>query len=547
MNGLKIIQTLTLATLLVLALGACSNRDTNDTNATGQTAGTTQDAGERGSTTNSTGTTTSSGGGTQSTGGGSTDANSNDSNDGTATGSDSGNTDSSTSTENNSNNTSDDNTVEDNTTSQYNNASADNNTTHSADNNTSTETNSTVDVTPPVLTLNGESNITLEQNAVYTELGATAVDAVDGNVSVTITGNVDIATVGSYTVTYTAQDSAGNEANVTRSITVIDVIPPVITLNSDANITLEQNENYTELGARAVDAVDGNLTVSISGAVDTGTVGNYTLTYTATDSAGNEANVTRSVEVVNTIPTLTSITLESNATTVNVGDTVQLTVTGTYSDGNSATVDENITYSIHPAENVEVNGSVLRAKKDGKVTVQASIDGVNSNTIALNITWVVNGHVIPPEPDKALNDSTLLGIDVNDNGVRDDVERWIYQNYKDKHPIHVDIGMQMGRASKKILEKPLKNINQVKIIHNIETNAMACEAYYKVYAKYFNEPLLVTKDIGVGNLEYIYFNTLERRRIYKEYAQLLSGYTYSTPKIDTSKFLCDFNTTKYKK
>jgi len=196
---------------------------------------------------------------------------------------------------------------------------------------------------------------------------------------------------------------------------------------------------------------------------------------------------------------------------------------------------------------VQIADHILTAKKDTNVTLQAKVGNILSNTITLNITWVVNGHVLPPEPDKALNDSTLLGIDTNDNGVRDDVERWIYQNYKDKHPIHVDIGMQMGRASKKILEKPLKNINQVKIIHNIETNAMACEAYYKVYAKYFNEPLLVTKDIGVGNLEYIYFNTLERRRIYKEYAQLLSGYTYSTPKIDTSKFLCDFNTTKYKK
>ena len=173
--------------------------------------------------------------------------------------------------------------------------------------------------------------------------------------------------------------------------------------------------------------------------------------------AGNEANITRSVEVVNTTPTLTSITLESNATTVNVGDTVQLTVTGTYSDGNSATVDENITYTINPAENAEVNGSVLRAKKDGKVTVQASIDGVNSNTIALNITWVVNGHVLPPEPDPVLNNATLLGIDVNNNGVRDDVERYIYERFgKDpEYPkTKIALAMQDAWATQKILETP---------------------------------------------------------------------------------------------
>lgn len=33
--------------------------------------------------------------------------------------------------------------------------------------------------------------------------------------------------------------------------------------------------------------------------------------------------------------------------------------------------------------------------------------------------------VIPPRPDQALSDSTLLGIDVDQDGVRDDVELWI--------------------------------------------------------------------------------------------------------------------------
>ena len=62
---------------------------------------------------------------------------------------------------------------------------------------------------------------------------------------------------------------------------------------------------------------------------------------------------------------------------------------------------------------------------------------------------VINGHTLPPEPDKALNDSTLLGIDSNNNGVRDDVERWIYITYKDKHPIHIDIAMQAGCIAKR--------------------------------------------------------------------------------------------------
>jgi hypothetical protein len=38
---------------------------------------------------------------------------------------------------------------------------------------------------------------------------------------------------------------------------------------------------------------------------------------------------------------------------------------------------------------------------------------------------VINGITVPPEPSPALNNATLTGIDVNNNGVRDDVERII--------------------------------------------------------------------------------------------------------------------------
>ena len=59
---------------------------------------------------------------------------------------------------------------------------------------------------------------------------------------------------------------------------------------------------------------------------------------------------------------------------------------------------------------------------------------------------VINGHTLPPEPDPAINNASLLGVDSNDNGVRDDVEIWIYKKYQDGHPIHIDIAMQAGRA-----------------------------------------------------------------------------------------------------
>ncbi len=46
-----------------------------------------------------------------------------------------------------------------------------------------------------------------------------------------------------------------------------------------------------------------------------------------------------------------------------------------------------------------------------------------------NVPEVINGHKLPPELDETLNNSTLLGIDSNNNGVRDDVERYVIKRY----------------------------------------------------------------------------------------------------------------------
>ena len=54
-----------------------------------------------------------------------------------------------------------------------------------------------------------------------------------------------------------------------------------------------------------------------------------------------------------------------------------------------------------------------------------------SGSTAVPGTWtgrapkmeVINGITVPPEPAPDINNATLAGVDVNNNGVRDDVER----------------------------------------------------------------------------------------------------------------------------
>ena len=150
----------------------------------------------------------------------------------------------------------------------------------------------------PYIILNGSVTINHEQATSYVDAGATATDFIDGSVTVTTIGLVDSDTAGIYTSSYSATDSEGNVSRVlTRTVTVADTITPVITLVGDATLDVEQDSTYTDAGATAVDAVDGSITVITAGSVDTATPGTYILSYTATDNAGNQATVTRSIIV----------------------------------------------------------------------------------------------------------------------------------------------------------------------------------------------------------------------------------------------------------
>ncbi len=76
------------------------------------------------------------------------------------------------------------------------------------------------DVTPPVITLNGSATVNLIVGGVWVDPGATAYDAVDGVVNVTVTGNVNVTVVGNYVLTYHAVDRAGNASSITRTVHV---------------------------------------------------------------------------------------------------------------------------------------------------------------------------------------------------------------------------------------------------------------------------------------------------------------------------------------
>ena len=77
-----------------------------------------------------------------------------------------------------------------------------------------------------------------------------------------------------------------------------DTIKPGIALIGDNPLLLANGATYTDPGAKVTDNVDAERTITGSGTVNTAVQGDYTVTYNATDAAGNAADaVTRTVRV----------------------------------------------------------------------------------------------------------------------------------------------------------------------------------------------------------------------------------------------------------
>ncbi len=186
-----------------------------------------------------------------------------------------------------------------------------------------------IDGDNPTISLIGNTEIKLEVGIPYSDPGYYASDAQDGPIDVQASGTVDVNTLGSYQLTYNATDSEGNAAEpVYRVVNIVDktedLTPPVITLNGSSPLLHSPDTNYEDAGALAIDNVDGVVAVTTTGTVDPNTLGVYTLTYSATDAAGNAASVTREV----TVGLLTTLSPQSASGMAGSEVVVPFTVNG---------------------------------------------------------------------------------------------------------------------------------------------------------------------------------------------------------------------------
>ena len=107
-------------------------------------------------------------------------------------------------------------------------------------------------------------------------------------------------------VTYSATDSSGNTKTVTKKVLYKDVEAPKIEVIGGEEMYIKLGDIYDDPGVKVTDNCDGEIKdVKREGSWNANKLGDYTLTYTATDKAGNTSTATRKVIVSNGVIYLT--------------------------------------------------------------------------------------------------------------------------------------------------------------------------------------------------------------------------------------------------
>ncbi len=240
----------------------------------------------------------------------------------------------------------------------------------------------------------------------------------------------------------------------------VDDLPPAIIVNGANPANVIEGNNYTDAGATAYDVTDGNVAVTKSGEVDTQTPGKYTITYFASDKAGNKSKSERIVivEPGNTKPgdgngNGNGVNAESPVITITGSMRVQVAINTAYIDEGATAndaADGELTVNTEGQVNTSVDGTYVitytATDKDGNTAMEIrTVQVADSNLPDTSIVTIddkprVVGKVYVPLGDGSRGSFNLHVMNVPARGktavqiFAETKKRWqdMYQGFIDK-------------------------------------------------------------------------------------------------------------------
>lgn len=152
---------------------------------------------------------------------------------------------------------------------------------------------------------------------------------------------------------YTTKGYKEEEKQTTKKTTTKDTEKPVITIIGEKDITIEVGFDYKDEGAKANDNIDGDITsnIKVVNGLDINKVGEYKITYTVSDKAGNISEEVRSIRVI----------AKPEPTTV----VVKTTTKRSYSSGSKKTTARATTKKITTPPTITLRGKTYETVDKG--------------------------------------------------------------------------------------------------------------------------------------------------------------------------------------
>lgn len=216
---------------------------------------------------------------------------------------------------------------------------------------------------------------------------------------------VDTSILSTSTINYYLKKDNTILKTLSQTVSVVDTLAPIITLNGDTDVYIKVGDSYLDDGASAIDSFEGQIQVSkkyyykqslqedysICFNVDTALTGYYKIEYIATDSSNNSISKFRFITIGNV--TVDTIAQQD----INVAFNVNI---------NFVVFDRdmyNITYSLNNGIFKQWTGSIL-SKHFGNntllISLNSSIENINYTfNLSFNVsdnerpTLLVNGYL----------------------------------------------------------------------------------------------------------------------------------------------------------
>ncbi len=235
-----------------------------------------------------------------------------------------------------------------------------------------------------------------------------------------------------------------------------------------------------------------------------------------------------------------TVTLNASASKPGVGGAISEYIFETGDGKKVISQSPSIEHTYYNYLPESTNNSTVSFKAKLKV-VQADMkeSSVVEKLITVNATntlpTIDGGDLIPPPPNEELNDSTLKGIDIDNDGVRDDVELWINRTYSDS----ADIRRALKQNAKN-LQRKLDFIDDKEASIESTKNALReAECLYHV----LNYEMLRASKVS-KSLRVIFFNTRARLIAEDKISTDFNGQSLPERPGKDENYGCSFNLTK---